>query len=677
MRSVLLVAALLSSTAGAAFAELQSIHGLPEGLIVGTDGLLYVDPNAGKLRAAAGTVPGTVIGPDAAGRYLNLRAPGGPQRQGRTLTNTDDPLAVLALPFDGEGLLLDLANPFSGDGFGSRGSVGRGFTGKTTAAPGRWLTDTADGVGTTVGTLLATTTHGAVLGAFGATAFLSEGAVVPAALIGASAGGLALGFDALNPWSGDGFGSRGSVGRGFVPYGAAQQAGAPDQFLQQASAPGRWLTETTEGVLSLFGSFFTGTSVLATAEMAAALGSTTPAVAAGAGLAGAGIVTLLGDVVNPWSGDGFGSTGAAGRSLGSPVAHIPLLSPIVPLDNINPWSGDGVGSPGVVGRVLVPYGAGQQVGGPDQFLQQASAPGRWLEDTAGGAITMFASTFGGAGTVMTGVGMTAVDAVCGVLCPAGAAIAMSGALTDGLDYINPLSGDGFGSHGNVGRGIADTPQVVLNGAGQVIVPGRWLSTNGGAATAFGSMATGAAIAASATAPVLATAGAGLMGAAVLAAGVDYMNPWSGDGGGDFGSFGRGLTVPVGVAGQMPYYSTGNAGMVPVQYDVGPQGTTISITIPNGYNLGQMGMMPMVPAMSAPQYRVIPQYAAPAPVAYAAPAPVAYAAPTMPANLAVAPVAANAGVKCQVGDQQALALTVDACEEAGGLVQPMDAAQAAE
>jgi hypothetical protein len=128
---------------------------------------------------------------------------------------------------------------------------------------------------------------------------------------------------------------------------------------------------------------------------------------------------------------------------------------------------------------------------------------------------------------------------------------------------------------------------------------------------------------------------------------------------------------------MPYYSTGNAGMVPVQYDVGPQGTTISITIPNGYNHGQMGMTPMVPAMSAPQYRVVPQYAAPAQVAYAAPAPVAYAAPAMPANLAVAPAAANAGVKCQVGDQQALALTVDACEEAGGLVQPMDAAQAAE
>lgn len=122
-------------------------------------------------------------------------------------------------------------------------------------------------------------------------------------------------------------------------------------------------------------------------------------------------------------------------------------------------------------------------------------------------------------------------------------------------------------------------------------------------------------------------------------------------------------------GQMPYYSTGNSVMAPVQYDVGPQGTTISITIPNGYNVGQMGMMPMVPAMSAPQYRVIPQYAAPAPVAYVAPA--------TPVNLAVAPAAANAGVKCQVGDQQAVAPTVDACEEAGGLVQPMDAAQAAE
>ena len=151
--------------------------------------------------------------------------------------------------------------------------------------------------------------------------------------------------------------------------------------------------------------------------------------------------------------------------------------------------------------------------------------------------------------------------------------------------------------------------------------------------------------------------------------VDDLNPWSGGGVGSIGSVGRGLGVPGGFAGQMPYDSTGNTGMAPVRYDVGPQGTTISITIPNGYNVGQMGMMPMVPAMSTPQYRVIPQYAAPAPVAYAA--------PTMPANLAVAPAAANAGVKCQVGDQQAVAPTVDACEEAGGLVQPMDAAQPAE
>ena len=384
MKSVLLVAALLSSTAGAAFAELQSSPGLPEGLILGADGRLYFDPNAGKLRVAAGAVPVTVTGPDAAGRYLNPRAPGGPQRVGRALTNPDNPLAVLALPFDGEGVLLDLANPLSGDGFGSRGTVGR-----------------------------------------------------------------SLGFNG-------------------VPYS-------------------------------------------------------------------------------------------------------PTMAPVVMLDSLNPWSGGGVGSPGVVGRDLVPYGAGQQVVVPGRFL---TSPASFLSEW-------------GAGTLGT-------------------------------------------------TGIADFALAEELTAGTV------------AAGASGAVLLGA-----------------LAGAAGTFA-VDLVNPWSGDGFGSRGAAGRSLTVPFGVTGQMPY---SNSVMAPVQYDVGPQGTTISITIPNSYNLGQMGMMPMIPAMSAPQYRIIPQYAAPAPVAYAAPA--------TPANAAVAPAAANAGVKCQVGDQQAVALTVDACEEAGGLVQPMDAAQAAE
>jgi hypothetical protein len=589
MKSLLLVAALLSSTAGAAFAELQSSPGLPGGLILGANGhgQLYFDPNAGMVPAAAGPAPGTVIGPDAAGRYLNPRAPGGPQRVGRTLTNTDDPLAVLALPFDGEGVLLDLANPFSGDGFGSRGSVGRGFEGKTTAAPGRWLTETTAGIVSQVG------------------AVGVADAVAPELGVLVFAGGAGTwAADLLNPFSGDGFGSRGSVGRDLGGMRRNWSSGIP-------SVDGRYLHKKADDNVLLL-----------------------------------------------------------------PLDALALT------DGINPWSGEGFGDFGVFGRGLVPNGAGQQV----------VVPGRWLTGTAGGVLSqMGEATFGTTALADFALaeGLTAATVASG----AGAALGL-GALAAStgtwvVDLVNPWSGDGFGSRGAAGRGLQGYGPggfPVLLGNGRALkntgrigsVPTLPVSTidfpnprSGGGYAEEGSVGRSLDTV-EGQSVLMATIGAtdGAAAPFILgAAAIDELNPWSGDGVGDSGTFGRGLGVPGGFAGQMPYYSTGNAGMVPVRYDVGPQGTTISFTIPNGYNVGQMGMMPMVPAMSAPQYRVIPQYAAPAPVAYAAPA--------TPANAAVAPAAANAGVKCQVGDQQAVALTVDACEEAGGLVQPMDAAQAAE
>jgi hypothetical protein len=445
----------------------------------------------------------------------------------------------------------------------------------------------------------------ATAGALGAASEL----LVPAGIATGLAGTLAFGLDALNPWSGDGFGSRGSVGRGFVPNGAGQQV----------AAPGRWITDTIPGVISNIGGGVAGAYLFG----------------AGAGLpAAAGVAASLPvlagiDAVNPWSGDGFGSLGGVGRELqGYGPGGVPvnlgngralkntgrivsvLTTPVSTIDFFNPWSGDGFAEEGSVGRSV---------------------------ELAGH------------------VGLEAAGAALGVE-TAGIAVPVVVGLALG-DWLNPWSGDGVGSEGGiVGRGIAPraTGRFLENTVNSRA--GILADLSGVTALGVGS------IAGITAAPVAATAlGIGVVG--------DLINPWSGDGVGDFGTFGRDLGVPGSVAGQVPYYSTGNTGMAPVQFDVGPQGTTISITIPNGYTIGQMGMMPVVPAMSAPQYRIIPQYAAPAQVAYAA--------PTMPANLAVAPAAANAGVKCQVGDQQAVALTVDACEEAGGLVQPMNAAQAAE
>jgi hypothetical protein len=411
--------------------------------------------------------------------------------------------------------------------------------------------------------------------------------LVPAGIATGLAGTLAFGLDALNPFSGDGFGSRGSVGRGLSPgdgvtatfyvdsatLDAAALGDLVDQFIQQASAPGRWLTDGAKSTATWLGA--AGGAVTAVggalgqAGVAAAGGEL---ISAGAGIAAAGDLVAGLDYVNPFSGDGFGSQGNVGRGIAATPQVVPgrylnhkadeneLLLPLalVPLilDGLNPLSGEGVSDFGAVGRAL-----------------------------------------------------------------------HRNNLYSAFDYINPFSGDGVGSYGDVGN-----PNT----------SGRYLDN------------------------IENPVGNGLASVPLI---FDLLNPWSGDGFAEFGTFGRGLGAPGGVAGQMLYYSTGNSVIAPVQFDVGPQGTTISITIPNGYNVGQMGMMPMVPAMSAPQYRVIPQYAAPAQVAYAAPA--------TPANLAVAPPAANAGVKCQVGDQQAVAPTVDACEEAGGLVQPMDAAQAAE
>jgi hypothetical protein len=362
MRSVLLVAALLSSTAGAAFAELQSSPGVPGGLILGADGQLYFDPNAGKLRA----VPGTVIGPDAAGRFLNWRAPGGPQRMGRALTNTDDPLAVLTLPLNGERILLDLENPLSGDGIGSLGTVGRGFAGKTTAAPGRWLTDGAKSTATWLGAAGgAVTALGGALGQAGVAA--AGGELITAGAGIAAAGDLVAGLDYVNPLSGDGFGSPGEVGRGLGGIRRPWSSGIP-------SVDGRYLHKKADEndlvlPLALVPLILDGLNPLS-GEGVSSFG------AAGRALHRDNLYSAM-DYFNPFSGDGVGSYGdvgnpnTSGRYLGRiPVANV-LGSGALIVDFLNPWSGNGVGDFGTFGRGLgVPGGVAGQVPEPDRVYRR-------------------------------------------------------------------------------------------------------------------------------------------------------------------------------------------------------------------------------------------------------------------------------------------------------------------